>query len=793
MAESIAASRGRSFLCRVRVQDGEAYVCEPALLLHRFFGTTAADWQGGVLHRLRETGNTAGASRLGGLLRDKAVRQEDFQLDYLSARAGGVACTVQLDAYAVGGSAACPEYQIVGTDISRLAEQEQQLTDQYNTAQAFLDSVSDRYIAAQRVNLTRNLVEHVRGAEPLEPVKDCLDYEASVAALLSALPKERDRRACGDFFSREHLLQAYAAGQRTLTVEYQFQAGADHIRWARAQVTLSKHPGSGDVIMFDAVSDITREKMVSFLVNRIAMKQYDYMACIYARRNAMDIIVNERPQTDLRGIRDTADYEATMRAYAAKYIVPAERESCVAMMTLPHVLQKLEQQGHYEIAVTIQADGMLRNKRLEYSFIDPETQLIALTRTDFTEVQKKQMAQEKVLRTALAAAQQASAAKSEFLSRMSHDIRTPLNGIIGMTYLAKQAPNPPDTVSCLANIETSSKFLLGLINDILDMAKAESNKLELHAEPYLLEEFQDYIDAVVRPLCVSKNQKLVFAPQVLDDRVPLIDKLRINQIVFNLLSNAVKYTPEGGTIRYMMRETLAPGGLIAMHIEISDTGIGMSEAFQKVLFEPFSQEGRNDVSESRGSGLGLAIAKKMMDLMGGRISVQSQLGQGTTFSLELMLESIPREEAARREQAAAAQLPQDYTALAGKHVLICEDHPLNQEIVRRMLEEKAMQSEIAENGREGVKLFNQSPLGFYDAVLMDIRMPIMDGYEATRAIRSLEREDGRQVPIIAMTADAFADDVKKCLATGMNGHIAKPIEPEKMFAIILRCMCGRHR
>ena len=392
---------------------------------------------------------------------------------------------------------------------------------------------------------------------------------------------------------------------------------------------------------------------------------------------------------------------------------------------------------------------------------------------------------EEQLKTETALRRQADAAntaKSEFLSRMSHDIRTPLNGIIGMTYIAGEQQNPPRTADCLTKIDASSKFLLGLVNDVLDMSKAESGKIELHPEPYDAQVFFHYLDSVIRPLCREKNVRFVVDAQPVTSVLPLIDPLRINQVFFNLLSNAVKFTPEGGTVTYRLREHLSGSGKLVLEGEVGDTGIGMSREFQKVLFEPFTQETRNDRSETRGTGLGLAIVKKMLDLMGCTIEVKSRLGAGTTFRLRGEFDCVPAEPPTEKPDGAAGV--QETPGLAGRHVLLCEDHPLNQEIAKTLLQEKGMLVNIAEDGRQGADLFRNSAAGFYDVILMDIRMPVMDGYAAAAQIRGLKRPDAGTIPIIAMTADAFADDVQKCIAAGMNGHIAKPIEPEKLYAAL---------
>jgi len=382
-------------------------------------------------------------------------------------------------------------------------------------------------------------------------------------------------------------------------------------------------------------------------------------------------------------------------------------------------------------------------------------------------------------------ADEANAAKSDFLSRMSHDMRTPLNGIIGMTYLTRKMSLPREAGENLAKIDTSSKFLLGLINDVLDMSKAESGAVELHPEPYSMPEFKQYIDAVIRPLCRKKDQELIAEYVMPEGCVPLVDKLRMNQIAFNLLSNAVKYSPKGAQIRYSDISVLLPDGRIQDSIEVTDQGTGMSPEFQKVLFEPFTQENRVDNSEMHGTGLGLAITKKLLDAMGGSIRVESRVGKGTTIYVCLVFERAPVQP--DKTPQSAAQKTQEMP-LAGKHILLCEDHPVNREIAKALLTERGLLVDPAKDGADGVKVFENSSVGFFNCILMDIRMPEMNGYEATRAIRGLNRPDAKSVPILAMTADAFTDDVQKCIDAGMNGHIAKPIDPEMMYDALKKWM-----
>ena len=382
----------------------------------------------------------------------------------------------------------------------------------------------------------------------------------------------------------------------------------------------------------------------------------------------------------------------------------------------------------------------------------------------------------------------ANIAKSEFLSRMSHDIRTPLNGIIGMTYLTKEMALPKEAQENLNKIDTSSKFLLSLINDVLDMTKAESGKIELHPEPYLNSEFMNYLDSVIKPLCEERNQKLVLdASATQKDIAPCLDKLRFNQIMFNLLSNAIKYTPEGGNIKLELTGKKLSADKIAVSAKITDDGIGMSEGFQKVLFEPFTQERRTENSEMRGTGLGLSIVKSLVDAMGATITVQSKVGVGTVFGVDLVCNYVKQADVPKTKPVVVAGQEGVYD-FTGKHILMCEDHPLNQEIVRALLTKRGVILEIAGDGLEGTKAFAQSAPGFFDCVLMDIQMPIMDGIKATEIIRAMPRPDAKTIPIIALTAVVFAEDIEKFMAIGMNDHVAKPINPKVFFQKLAKAM-----
>ena len=373
-------------------------------------------------------------------------------------------------------------------------------------------------------------------------------------------------------------------------------------------------------------------------------------------------------------------------------------------------------------------------------------------------------------------AEQANRAKQEFLSSMSHDIRTPMNAIVGMTSLAlDNTDNPEQVRDYLGKIALSSKHLLGLINDVLDISKIESGKMLLNLETVPLQEAVDSIVNIIQPQAAAKNQQFrVTLREILSENVRC-DGVRLNQVLLNLLGNSVKFTPEQGAVELTVYQEALPedASRVRTHFLVRDTGIGMSKEYQQVIFESFSREDNTRVRKTEGSGLGMAITKYIVDAMGGTISVHSEQGRGSEFHVAFDLERA----AAPAAQAADGGERTGGVDLKGKRILLAEDNELNWEVARELLSILELELDWAENGEICAEKFRKSPVGYYDAILMDVRMPVMDGYEATAAIRGLERADAA-VPIIAMTADAFSEDIQRCLACGMNDHLAKPIDIE---------------
>ena len=384
--------------------------------------------------------------------------------------------------------------------------------------------------------------------------------------------------------------------------------------------------------------------------------------------------------------------------------------------------------------------------------------------------------QMKGLEEARKMAEQSSKAKSEFLSNMSHDIRTPMNAIVGMTAIASaHLDNREQVENCLKKIDLSGKHLLGLINDILDMSKIESGKMTLNMEQISLRETMQGVVNIIQPQVDSKKQKFdVSIYDIIKEEVRC-DGLRLNQILINLLGNAVKFTPEEGKIELTLYQEPSPRGedYVRTHLLVKDNGMGMTPEFQEKIFESFVREDNARIQKTEGAGLGMAITKYIVDAMQGTIEIKSAPGEGSEFHIAIDMEKA---EVSEEMAKAAKEHHEKGEDFRGRHILLAEDNDLNWEIAYELLTPLGLEVERAENGQVCVDKLSASAPSFYDAIIMDIRMPVMTGYEAAKAIRKLDREDAKIIPIIAMSADAFQDDVKKCLDAGMNAHVAKPID-----------------
>lgn len=405
--------------------------------------------------------------------------------------------------------------------------------------------------------------------------------------------------------------------------------------------------------------------------------------------------------------------------------------------------------------------------------------LIGVQKID--EEKEAEIRAQKMLAEAYEEAKRANTAKTEFLSRMSHDIRTPINGILGMSRIAQQCIDDGNRVrDALSKIDEAGRQLELLINDVLDMSRLESGRTELTNEPFdLIKVLSSGYDPIM-VMAEENNVKLAGAHFNIKHNRVVGSPLHLQRISLNILTNAIKYNKPGGEAETWLDEIPIDDTHSNYVFRIADTGVGMSEEFVKHLFEPFSREHTDAGTEYQGTGLGMAITKELLDLMGGSIEVESKLGVGSTFTMKIPFEICTGEiEPEKKED-------HEKVSLDGMRILLVEDNSLNMEIATFMVETAGAIVTPARNGREAVDVYRSHPAGTFDVILMDVMMPEMDGLEATRQIRTSEQADSADIPIIAMTANAFAEDVKKCKAAGMNEHIAKPLDADRALHIIAR-------
>ena len=389
-----------------------------------------------------------------------------------------------------------------------------------------------------------------------------------------------------------------------------------------------------------------------------------------------------------------------------------------------------------------------------------------------------------MLREAIRTAEKASRAKSDFLFNMSHDIRTPMNAILGFTSLAQRHLDDPELLKgSLDKVASSGQHLLTLINDVLDMSRIESGKLSINVESESVVALSEQLSALVQELTDTREQVFTHEYINLTDEYVLCDALRLKQVILNVLSNAVKYTPVGGSIRYTVEQLPSDEPeKVSLCFTVADTGIGMSPEFLARIFNEFEREQTATASGVEGTGLGMSITKSLTDLMGGDIRIDSVQGEGTTVRCFFTFDKAAP--VAAEAEAAEIALP------AGRRVLLVDDNELNREIAMDLLEDLELEVEEAADGTEAVEKVSAAGAGYYHVVLMDVQMPKMNGYEATRRIRALPDKALASVPIIAMTANAFEEDKKNAYAAGMNAHLAKPINVDELSATLSRFLRG---
>ena len=506
----------------------------------------------------------------------------------------------------------------------------------------------------------------------------------------------------------------------------------------------------------------------------------DYVNVYIMNPQRQTFVIEKQDGYMLQGIEKNAaehPYDKSVEEYISMRVYQADKKMMREALSIDKVLAALEESdeyvGHYR-CVPNEAP-----RYFQFKFIKQSNERVIAAFRNVNEVIVNEIRQRTLIEETLASAEKANKAKTVFLNNMSHDIRTPMNAIVGYTALALSHLGDKNTVNdYLKKIQTSSNHLLSLSNDVLDMSRIEAGKLSMDEQETSLYEIVQDIKSIVTESVAKKNLELVVDYSEISDDIVICDKVRLEQVLLNCVSNAVKFTPEKGMVSVKLSQILGETNNFGKYqIKIADTGIGMSPDFVKHIFEPFERENVSVVAGTPGAGLGMAICKSLVEMMGGEIAVESEKGVGTEFTISLAFKLPEKRE--RKEPTTFNETTENGfidKELKGISILVVEDNESNREIVSLLLSELGAEIDTAENGAIAVEKVLKAKPDKYDVVLMDVMMPVMDGLQATKQIRKLSNQNLSDIPIIALTANAFEEDKKLVLEVGMNGHVAKPID-----------------
>ncbi len=522
------------------------------------------------------------------------------------------------------------------------------------------------------------------------------------------------------------------------------------------------------------------------ILRNVVKEEIDFISCVDINSGSAHVIVTDRDADVMPP--DGEDYDEVNRRTIRDFVHPEDQEECARQLEISHILKELAGRERVIVPYRLLCGEEYRCKELAISYDRGDKNTLVFVRRDVTDSYEEMCRHKEELYQALLEERRAKEEKLEFLEHMGQGIRAPMNSIIGLSYLTDEhADNQKQVRENLSKIHASSQFLLTFLDDVMNLTQIESGRVTCAPEP---EEWDVFFGELCEAAALKSEQKnITFLPEIRGEFGGryLFDAAKLYRAMINILDNAIRFTPPEGKVEFIAEKINDTADEAVIWLEVRDNGIGIGEEFLPHVFEPFAQEDSGNTTLYGGMGLGLAISKALIELLGGRIDVYSKKGRGTTMVVALTLQKT--EEMKRcpcREDVWQEHAEYDFT---GKRALLVEDNEINIEITRNLLQHRNLEVEVARNGKEGVECYVRHEPGYYDIILMDIRMPVMDGLEATRKIRYADRADSETVPIVAMTANVFEEDVHRAMEAGMDEYLTKPLDVWKMYGIIADKIC----
>ncbi|MCR5813390.1 MAG: response regulator [Desulfovibrio sp.] len=653
-------------------------------------------------------------------------------------------------------------------NITTLKEYEQRLRTAYTNLGENFYRTDDDTLGLFRVNLTCDRIEEMQGRELFASDSMVTPYSVVLSKRAESLENYDERERFIETFDSEELMVAYLKGHAQVSQTVYSRRPDGQLRYVTFQANITRHPMTGDIIAFLSEREANQTKVHETLINRILQRQFDMVAWLSEGRYGVVIGDASRiHQGNIFPLARSGNYQSYLETQVIPvlYGTEEEKQAMITALRPETVDQKISDSNPYIVNITVLVDGETWHKRFDFYAVDAASRFCIVLKSDTTDIQREQIRVNNQLKEALKESEQASVAKTAFLSRMSHEIRTPMNAIIGLGTLALREPDiSPNLHEYLTKIGSSAKYLLSLINDILDMSRIESGRMTLKNEEFSFSGLLDLVNTLIDGQCRERGLTYECLVHGKVDEYYIGDDTKLRQILINILGNAVKFTNPGGSVSLTVECTSSFDGQANMNFVIADTGIGMEKDYLPRIFEPFSQEDSSNTTKYGGSGLGLAITKNLLRLMNGDISVESEKGQGSRFNITLPLQETNKTKSMRQLAIEAKDL----------RVLVIDDDSVSCKHAKAVLEELGVTAETCQTEEEALKTISlhHARCEDFNLILVDLRMPHKDGIEVTRDIRKLMDND---TAIIILTAYNWNDIEDSAKEAGVDSFMSKPL------------------